>query len=109
MSEANEVSPSDCKERFKPLVSRALCWWFGCEPDHDKTCCAYDEFNTWCHTPCKRCDVLDVDYASLVGDTRHNRMKENLRYWLFRKWWPEKCSDCGHRYKCDDSIDHLPF
>lgn len=37
MSESNEVSPSDCKERFKPLV---MC---DCYPEH----CTHGD-TCWC-------------------------------------------------------------
>jgi len=78
------------------------CWWFGCRP------------NPWNSAPmdyvdCELCGEV-MEYADLVGDTRHNRFKSWCHYWLFRKWIPGKCPYCGNRWKqCDDSYDHIPF
>jgi hypothetical protein len=36
-----------------------------------------------------------------------HRQKAWLRYWLFRRWWPEPCRDCGKRFGHHD--DCLPF
>ncbi len=93
------------------IVNRFLCWWFGCDPDHKNAACGTDEYTYGWLTPCKRCCLTDVSYDDLVGDTRHNRFKKWFNFYLYRKWWPEKCADCGHRYKCDDSIihDNIPF
>ena len=89
-------------------LKRMWCWWFGCVPGDlarhyysDGSGC--DDFYH-----CKRCGN-EVDYGDLVGDTRHNRFKENMNYYLFRKWFPAKCPDCGRRYGHDESIDHIPF
>ena len=93
------------------LVNRFICWWFGCKPDHDNAVFDTDEYSYgWC-TPCMRCHETDIGYDDLVGDARHKRFKKWLNYYLYRKWWPEKCTDCGHRYKCNNSIthDHIPF
>ena len=95
--------------RLKLIVSRFLCWWFGCDADHDNAQSWHDYDHWEYHVPCRRCDCKDVSYADQVGDTRHNRFKNWCNYWLFRKWWPAKCSECGHRFKCDESIDHIPF
>lgn len=78
-----------------------LCWWFGCEvhPEHSAP---VDR------SRCMRCDG-PMSYEDLVGLTRHRLTREWLRYWLFRRWWPKKCSDCGGRWKHDESVDHLPF
>jgi hypothetical protein len=84
-------------------MKRLKCWWFGCEPD----------YLAWRHympaTPCLRCGAPDCDYADMVGFTRHYRFMrrlEAIRYWLFRRWMPRKCPDCGKRkYKaCPDCI-----
>ena len=84
---------------------KILCWWFGCQPDKEE----YQNAPLGYPLACKRCDCLP-DYADLVGDTKHNRFKKNLSYWLFRKWIPAKCEYCGRRWrKCDESIDHIPF
>lgn len=51
-----------------------------------------------------------VSYGDMVGDTRHQRLKDALYYWGYRFWWPKKCDDCGRRWrKCDLNIDHIPF
>lgn len=84
------------------MSNNILCWWFGCKPDPYCT-----RAPGYC--PCVRCGI-GVTYSDLVGDTKHNRFIENLKYYLFRKWVPPKCEYCGRRFaKCDDSIDHLPF
>jgi len=31
------------------------------------------------------------------------------KYWLWRKWWPAKCDDCGKRYGRHDGCDDIPF
>lgn len=85
-------------------MQKFQCWWFGCTQEYDYYGCPEDK--------CSVCGK-EIDYASCAGDTRHNKMKEyifgNLKYYLFRKWFPEKCEYCGHRYKCDELIDHIPF
>ena len=82
-------------------IKNIRCWWFGCEPHpQDPTDPEFLE--------CMHCDEI-ISYGDMVGDTRHNRFKEWCNYYLFRKWWPEKCSSCGHRFKCDDDVDHIPF
>ena len=87
-------------------MGKLRCWWFGCVPDESRVCGCDSDRNYDYNTPCKRCDCFDVSYADMVGDTRHNRLKEWLRYWLFRRWIPAKCPDCGKRpYKpCDKCI-----
>ena len=57
------------------LLSVALCWWFGCDPDYPLA--VYGE-----GVPCKRCECCDVPYGDLVGDTRHRRFVESLKYWV---------------------------
>lgn len=104
-----DINSNGSKSAVERIVSRVMCWWFGCTPNHDRTYFWFDKDHCEDHLPCKRCDNYDVSYGDMVGDTRHNRFKERCNYWLFRKWIPEKCSDCGHRYKCDESIDHIPF
>lgn len=81
------------------LVSRLLCWWFGCYQHEDDP--APPEY-----AHCVRCDGI-VSYADMVGDTKHNRSTYFLKYWCFRKWWPAKCGDCGRRFGCHE--DCLPF
>jgi hypothetical protein len=91
------------EHRLDRFVSRARCWWFGCE-EHPQECCHSDaDMFT-----CLHCGE-EVSYSDLVGDTRHNRAKAWAHYWLWRKWWPYKCADCGGRWRHDEGIDHLPF
>lgn len=80
-------------------INRLICWWFGCKPDYGNAGTS--------HTPCSRCGEWDIDYAILVGDTRHSHLKDHLRFWLFRLWIPERCRDCGKRRCADDTC--LPF
>lgn len=77
------------------------CWWFGCE-------CHSDEYAYTDNPSCMRCGGY-VEYGDMAGDTRHNRFKEWANYWLFRKWWPAKCSCCHRRWNHDETVDHLPF
>lgn len=95
---------SEATQAARPLdrmVVRLRCWWLGCEQHpHDS---APPEYATCIH--CGEC----VPYGDMVGDTRHNRAKAWARYWLWRKWWPAKCSDCGGRWQHDATRDHLPF
>lgn len=90
--------------RLKRLVRRSLCWWFG-HVQHEQDPTPPEQAR------CYHCDEL-VPYSDMVGDTRHARFMDGLRtirWWMFRKWWPRPCSDCGRRFKCDESVDHLPF
>lgn len=85
------------------MLERLLCWWFGCAPDyeamrHDCEC-----------VPCERCGAHDTTYADMVGDTRHNRTMDWLRYWLWRRWLPAKCPACGERFGCRGDCDGIPF
>ena len=80
--------------------SRLVCWAFGHVPCYN----AYSE-----PIQCKRCDCGDIPYEELVCDSRYARLIESVRYYGFRKWWPRKCRECGHRWRCDDSVSHVPF
>lgn len=91
------------EHRLDRLVSRARCWWFGCEAHPQEYCHRNDDWLTCMH--CGR----EVPYGDLVGDTRHNRAKAWVHYWLWRKWWPARCPTCGGRWACDKTQDHLPF
>lgn len=84
-------------------VVRLRCWWFGCEPDYDHPC----ELSPNYVVRCQRCGASDTNYADRVGDTRHNRLMAWLGYWGFRRWWPERCKDCGNRF--GDHDECLPF
>ena len=81
-------------------LKKIRCWWFGCEAHPQDP--APPEF-----LECIRCGEI-VDYADQVGYTRHTLVMGWASYWLFRKWWPKKCLDCGRRWKCDNS-EHIPF
>jgi len=65
------------------------CWYFGCKP--------HDSSQNYNFIPCKRCGH-EVSYGDLVGDTRHEKVKAFIKYYLYRKWIPEKCGECGKRY-----------
>lgn len=83
------------------LAKRLRCWWFGCAA-HIQDSSPLDELQ------CMRCGGV-LDYYDLVGDTRHSRFMDFCRQWGWRRLWPKRCTDCGHRFKCDDSVDHIPF
>ena len=87
--------------RARPL-HRLLCGWFGCvlPPPEDPVPIG--------HARCARCDKA-LEYVDLVAESRHERCKAWVRCWFWRKWWPARCLYCGHRYRCDESIDHIPF
>ena len=89
-------------------MKRLLCWWFGCAPDFDDEGVLLD-YQYGGDPKCKRCGD-DVCFGDIVGDTRHNRLIEWLKNWLYSKWIPLKCEYCGRIWrKCDKSIDHIPF
>jgi hypothetical protein len=81
-------------------MKKIICWWFGCNPQRD--------YYGYPGEHCQRCGE-EVSYSDLVGDTRHNRFKVWASWSLWKKWIPRKCPDCGRYFKCDPSIDHLPF
>lgn len=85
------------------LVRRLACWWFGCAPDYDHPC----ELAPNYVVPCVRCGAHETSYADRVGDTRHNRAKEWLRYWCLRRWLPARCTCCGKRF--GEHPECLPF
>jgi radical SAM protein with 4Fe4S-binding SPASM domain len=88
------------------MMKKAVCWWFGCKPDHE----AHRHIDAYGNAvPCLRCHAPDIAYGDLVGDTRHNRTKERLSYWLWYRWWPSKCRACGGRFKCHSNCDGIPF
>lgn len=102
-----ETSTALGGSRLKRLVIRLSCWWFGCDPDYDEDRDHPCGLSPNYVVPCKRCGAHDTDYADRVGDTRHNRLMEWLRYWCFRRWWPAPCVDCGKRF--GDHSECLPF
>ena len=80
-------------------MKRLICWWFGCRKhDMDPAPPEYAE--------CVRCGCI-VPYADMAGGTRHRRFTSWCNWWLFRKWWPEKCGFCGKRF--GNHYDCLPF
>ena len=86
------------------FVIRLRCWWFGCEPDYDQIGNVDPDFYT-----CQHCGEY-VMYSNLVRDIRHNRFKAWCNYWLYRKWWPTKCDECGRRWReCDCDEECMPF
>lgn len=86
------------------ILKRIYCWWFG-----HKTRNGADGYNGYSFIwMCSRCEK-ELYYHDMVCDSLHENVGNSVRYWLFRKWFPVKCSDCGHRYKCDDSKPHIPF
>lgn len=85
------------------MLKKAICWWFGCDPDYDHPC----ELSPNYVVSCKRCGASDTSYSDRVEDTRHQRMVDWLRYWLFRRWSLEKCGDCGRRFGKHEGC--LPF
>lgn len=91
------------RQRVERQASRLRCWWFGCEAHPQEHCHRDDGWLT-----CMHCGH-EVPYGDLVGDTRHNRAKAWARYWLWRRWWPERCGDCGGRWTHDETKDHVPF
>lgn len=84
-------------------VVLAQCWWFGCLPDYERGDASGADYVV----PCHRCKAHDTSYADRVGDTRHNRFMGRVRYWCWRRWWPARCRDCGHR--SGDHSQCLPF
>lgn len=87
--------------RLDRRVSRLRCWWDGCA-GHPQDPSPVEELE------CMRCGNV-VGYGDLVGDTRHARFRDFCSRWSVRRLWPTRCSDCGHRFKHDDSVDHIPF
>lgn len=82
-----------------------ICWWFGCNPDYGYPC----ELAPSYVVPCTRCGAPDTDYSDRIGDTRHNRAVQWAMWWLWRKWIPARCSDCGRRFGKHEHCEDLPF
>lgn len=89
------------RRRLDRRVSRLRCWWFGCAQHPQDS--APPDYATCMH--CGEC----VSYGDMVGDTRHNRTMGWLRYWMWRRWLPEKCPACGARYGHKGDCDGVPF
>lgn len=80
-------------------VKKLWCWWFGCAPHPDDPAPLE-------HVHCAHCDEV-IGYDEYVSRSRHDRLVEALRYWLYRRWIPERCGDCGKRWGQHDEC--LPF
>jgi hypothetical protein len=50
-----------------------------------------------------------VPYGDMVGDTRHGRMMERLRYWHPLRWLPRRCAACGAMFGHRGDCDGIPF
>lgn len=57
---------------------RVICWWFGCDPDYEKSSFGWPEEDGVYIVPCQRCKNHDTGYSDRVGDTRHNRLIDYL-------------------------------
>jgi len=75
------------------------CKWFGCE-QHEQDWAPVE------YATCYHCGE-SLNYEHMAGITRWNDVKDWLSYWLFRKWWPTKCMDCGKRFGHHDGC--IPF
>lgn len=93
------------RQKLAQLVAPIVCWWFGCKPDYKAIEYSYD----YHRVPCERCGAEDVCDADQLGDTKHQRLKDWANYWLWRRWWPAKCYDCGKRFGDHSKCDELPF
>lgn len=85
---------------------KIFCFLFGHKCDDH--CTGYDGWRDCFFWVCHICESeLDIYEAHIKAGFLHD-------IWLrlvsrFRDIFPEKCSACGHRYKCDESVDHIPF
>jgi len=97
------TTKSESTQVPRPLgrIACVSCWWFGCEP-HPQDPGWPDELE------CMHCS-RNIPYCDLVGDTRHNRMMDWIRHWLFHRWIPEKCPACGARFSHCNNCDGIPF
>lgn len=48
---------------------------------------------------------------AIVLETKEEaeRFWDLLRYWLWRRWFPAKCTACGARYGHRGDCDGIPF
>lgn len=86
-------------KRLLQLLARVWCWWFGCDPSGEHH---YEEY----HQHCGRCGCLDVDYADLIGDTRHRRF---VRWITTPVRWLKRTPKCGVCGLPQDRCDCIPF
>lgn len=85
------------------------CWFLGC-PVIKNVMREEDE-------QCKHCGRFRVPFAYTgyynVLDPIHKRIWSFFKYEIWYRLrsiiYPIKCMQCGHRYKHDKSVDHLPF
>lgn len=82
------------------LLTRLNCYLNGHDPGYSVSSS---------NVPCQNCGIHDIDYIDLVSPSKINRIKQFIIFWMFRKWIPKRCSDCGLRFKHDYSVDHIPF
>ena len=94
--------------KIKSLVIFLHCWWFGHEPDYSSQVFDDDPDDYGWHVPCNRCGLWDIEYYELVTGSRSYKVKQFFKYWLFRRWCPEKCKTCKKRYGCDED-NCIPF
>lgn len=60
------------------LYRKLICWWFGHDPNFVTEGKNY--------VSCKRCDIWDIGYYDLVMPSRHEWLKEELKYWFYFRW-----------------------
>lgn len=87
--------------RIDAFVRRLRCWWFGCVM-HPQDWSPPDAAH------CVDCGEI-ISYSDLVGDTRYSRFVAFCARFSWRRLFPQKCIDCGRRYRCDETVDHIPF
>lgn len=82
------------------------CFLFGhsCEFEETGFCTTRNEYIWLCHRCNKELDFYNANIKPGVILDIWLRITER-----FRDVFPEKCEHCGKRYKCDESIDHIPF
>lgn len=78
-------------------MKKIICFIFGHEP----------EYTGGNNVHCSRCDLWDIPYHELIEGRRFMKAVLFLKYWLYRKWFPAKCFDCGKRYA--DHSQCIPF
>ncbi len=81
--------------------TKLRCWWHGHER-HPQDSAPPEE------TTCMHCGEY-VPYGDMVGDTRHGRMMERLRYWHPLRWLPRRCAACGAMFGHRGDCDGIPF
>jgi len=95
------------KIKVKRLVIFLHCWFFGHVPDDKNTVFDTDEYTYGWHMMCKRCGILDIEQHELMTGSRSYKVKQFVIFWLYRRWCPEPCKDCGSRFGKHDNC--IPF